>query len=201
MPKTKLAVVGGGPGGYAAAFRAADLGIETTLVDLEPDPGGVCLYRGCIPSKALLHAARVLSEAQEAEAIGIRFGEPTVDLDKLRAWKDGVVRKLTGGLGMLAAQRKLRFVQGRARFKNANSLVIERKSGNETLEFEHAILATGSSPAKLPHVKLESPKLWDSTAALELKRVPKSLLVVGGGYIGLEMATVYAALGAEVTVV
>jgi dihydrolipoamide dehydrogenase len=201
MEQVKLVVIGAGPGGYAAAFMAADLGIETVLIDKAPKPGGVCLNRGCIPSKALLHAAKVISESQEAKAIGVEFGEPTVDLDKLRAWKDGILRKLSGGLGMLAKQRKVTYLQGTAKFIDNKTLEVSGEEGKKTLNFEHCIIATGSRPTTLPHIKLESPRIWDSTGALELKAVPKSLLVIGGGYIGLEMATVYAALGAEVSVV
>ena len=202
MNKTKVAVIGAGPGGYAAAFMAADLGMETTLIDPEANPGGVCLYRGCIPSKALLHAAKILNESQEAESIGIHFPKPNVDLAKLRDWKNGVVAKLVGGLGMLSKQRKISYVQGRAVFTDSNHVEITGKDGRTSvLEFETAVLATGSRPATLPNVKLESERLWDSTRALELKEVPKKLLVVGGGYIGLEMGSVYAALGSEVSVV
>ena len=205
--KTPVVVVGAGPGGYAAAFMAADLGLEVALVDVEPNPGGVCLYRGCIPSKALLHAAKVLTDSAEAEELGIHFGEPRVDLPRLRAWKDGVVSKLTGGLGQLAKQRKVRYIRGRARFEDPRTLTIESAGGGdgaagvETLRFEHAILATGSSVAWPSFLPARSDRILDSTGGLALKRVPKTLLVVGGSYIGLEMGTIYAALGAEVTVV
>jgi dihydrolipoamide dehydrogenase len=201
MEKTELVVLGGGPGGYAAAFYAADCGIETTIVDIEPNPGGVCLYRGCIPSKALLHAAAILNEAEEAKAIGIQFSEPVVDLDKLRGWKESVVRKLTGGLGQLSKQRKINYVQGRGRFLDPGSLEVESADGSKrTLAFDKAILATGSRPVRLPFLP-DSERVLDSTDALDLKVVPKRMLVIGGGYIGLEMATVYASLGAEITVV
>jgi dihydrolipoamide dehydrogenase len=199
--KTKLAVVGAGPGGYAAAFLAADLGVEVTLVDDAPNPGGVCLYRGCIPSKALLHAAKVIDDARAAADFGIKFGPPQTDLKKLRAWKDGVVTKLTGGVGLLARQRKVRYVQGRASLLDAGTLRVEAKGGAEKLAYENLILATGSRPSALPGVPSKSTRILDSTSALELPRVPKSLLVIGGGYIGLELGTVYAALGARVTVV
>jgi dihydrolipoamide dehydrogenase len=198
----QLVVVGGGPGGYAAAFLAADRGMQVTMVDLEPNPGGVCLYRGCIPSKALLHAAKVITEAHEAASWGIEFGEPKIDIDKLRGWKDGVVQKLTGGLGQLAKQRKVTFIQGRARFLDARTLKVEKvKGGEQTLRFDHAIIATGSRPAVLPSLSLDSPRVLNSTTALEVKDVPKTLLVIGGGYIGLELGTVYAALGTRVSVV
>ncbi|OIO09655.1 MAG: dihydrolipoyl dehydrogenase [Elusimicrobia bacterium CG1_02_63_36] len=201
MEKTELVVLGGGPGGYAAAFYAADCGIRTSLVDIEPNPGGVCLYRGCIPSKALLHAAALLTEAEEAKSIGIQFSEPVVDLDKLREWKESVVRKLTGGLGQLSKQRKINYVQGRGRFLDASTLEVESADGSKrTLAFDHAILATGSRPVRLPFLP-DSERVLDSTGALELRVVPKRMLVIGGGYIGLEMATVYAALGSEITVV
>jgi dihydrolipoamide dehydrogenase len=199
---TQVAVVGGGPGGYAAAFMAADLGLHVTLIDVEPNPGGVCLYRGCIPSKALLHAARVLTEAHEAANWGIEFSKPKIDLDKLRAWKDSVVRKMTGGLGQLSKQRKVNFVRGWAHFLDAHTLKIQRnQDGEEILKFDYAILASGSRPATIPGLSLDSPRVLDSTTALELPDIPKTMLVVGGGYIGLELGTVYAALGTEVSVV
>jgi dihydrolipoamide dehydrogenase len=199
---TSLAVIGGGPGGYAAAFLAADLGIEVTLIDPEPNPGGVCLYRGCIPSKALLHAAGVIREAREASEWGVSFGSPKIDLDKLRVWKSGVVDSLTGGLGQLSRQRKIRHIQGRARFAGPSSLEIERGDGTgASLEFDHAIIATGSRPSAVPGIVIHSPRVMDSTGALDIEDIPRSLLVVGGGYIGLELGTVYAALGSRVTVV
>lgn len=193
----KVIVLGGGPGGYATAFMAADMGLETTLVDDGPNPGGVCLFRGCIPSKALLHAAKVLTEAREAEHFGISFSQPKIDLDKLRGWKSQVVGNLTGGLGQLAKQRKVTFVQGRGKLTGPNSLQV----GEETFEFENLVLATGSRPVIPGPLQIESDRVMDSTGALELKEIPKKLLVVGGGYIGLELGTVYASLGAEVTVV
>jgi dihydrolipoamide dehydrogenase len=200
---TQLAVIGAGPGGYAAAFLAADLGLQVTLIDAEPNPGGVCLYRGCIPSKALLHISKVLDEARHATAWGIEFGEPRIDLEKLRGWKRGVVQKLTGGLGQLARQRRVRYIQGRAALVDGHTLEIaaEQGGGTSRVAFDHAILATGSRPASLPNLSLESPRVIDSTSALEIQVVPKTLLVVGGGYIGLELGTVYAALGSRVTIV
>lgn len=203
MPQTtQLAVIGAGPGGYAAAFYAADLGMQVTLIDPSPNPGGVCLYRGCIPSKALLHVADVLNEAKHAEAWGISFGAPKVDLDRLRGFKTKVVNQLTGGLGQLSKQRKITYVQGTAAFKDAKSLEITKDGGGtDTLTFEHAIIATGSHPAKVPGLSIDSPRVMDSTSALDLPDIPKSLLVVGGGYIGLELGSVYAALGTKVTVV
>ncbi len=199
---TQLLVIGGGPGGYGAAFKAADLGLQVTLVDTEPNPGGVCLYRGCIPSKALLHAAKLLDEARHAGAMGISFAEPTIDVDRLRTWKDGVVGRLTGGLGQLARQRRITHVQGRAAFADAHTVSVALADGGErTIGFAHAILATGSRPASIPSLDIGSARVVDSTAALELEGVPKTLLVVGGGYIGLELGTAYAALGSRVSVV
>ena len=199
---TQLAVVGGGPGGYAAAFLAADLGLHVTLIDQEPNPGGVCLYRGCIPSKALLHVARVLEDAHQATRWGITFAAPTIDVGKLRTWKEEVVRKLTGGLGDLCKRRGVTFVQGRATFANATTLIVRTPQGEEQrLTFAHAIVATGSRPSTLPHLTLASPRLLDSTSALALSDIPPTLLVIGGGYIGLEMGSVYAALGTRVSVV
>jgi len=199
---TQLAVIGGGPGGYAAAFLGADLGLEVTLIDREKNPGGVCLYRGCIPSKALLHVAKLLAEARHASAWGVEFGEPSIDLDKLRGFKQGVVDRLTGGLGQLTRQRKIRFLQGQASIVNPTTLDVELNGGGtEQVRFAHAVIATGSRPAAVPGLSLESPRVLDSTSALDLADVPKRLLVVGGGYIGLELGTVYAALGSEVSVV
>ena len=202
MSSTQLVVIGGGPGGYAAAFYAADLGMQVTLVDMEPNPGGVCLYRGCIPSKALLHVAKVASEAKHATNWGLTYADPKIDLNKLRSFKDGVVSKLTGGLGQLSKQRKITFVQGKASFVDAKNLSIELTAGGtDTLSFEHAIIATGSYPTKIPGLSITSDRLMDSTGALDLPDIPKTLLVVGGGYIGLELGSVYAALGTKVTVV
>ncbi len=197
---TKLAVLGGGPGGYAAAFLAADLGLDVTLVDREANPGGVCLYRGCIPSKALLHVAELVDEAERAAEWGVRFGAPKIDLKKLRAFKDGVVDKMTGGLGQLCGQRKVNRIRGRATLVGPNEMSIETDDGERSLTFENAILATGSRPTRLPGFP-ESDRIWDSTRALELPSIPGKLLVVGGGYIGLELGSVYAALGSRVTVV
>jgi dihydrolipoamide dehydrogenase len=198
----KLAVVGAGPGGYAAAFLAADLGMNVTLIDPEVYPGGVCLYRGCIPSKALLHVAKLLEETQQAKNWGIDFPAPAVDLARLRSWKEGVVKKLTGGLGQLSKQRKVKYVQGRAAFENSTTLQVSKENGeSETLSFDKIILATGSRSAIVPALKIDSPRMMDSTAALNLEDIPGSLLVVGGGYIGLELGSVYAALGTRVTVV
>ncbi|HUR20606.1 MAG TPA: FAD-dependent oxidoreductase, partial [Vicinamibacterales bacterium] len=202
MPSTQLVVIGGGPGGYAAAFYAADLGMQVTIVDLEANPGGVCLFRGCIPSKALLHVAKVASEAKHASNWGLTYADPKIDLDKLRSFKDGVVSKLTGGLGQLSKQRKITFIQGKASFIDAKNLSIELTAGGtDTLAFEHAIIATGSQPSVIPGLSIKSDRLMDSTGALNLPDIPKTLLVVGGGYIGLELGSVYAALFTKVTVV
>ena len=199
---TQLAVIGGGPGGYAAAFRAADLGIQVTLIDEAAEPGGVCLYRGCMPSKALLHVAKVLTEARAARAWGVDFGDPVLDIDRLRAWKDGVVGKLTGGLAQLSTQRGITYLRGRAELVGPTAARVTTPEGDATdLEFEHAVLATGSRPASPPALTVESDRVWDSTRALELPGIPASLLVVGGGYIGLELGSVYAALGSTVTIV
>jgi dihydrolipoamide dehydrogenase len=202
MIAVQVVVVGGGPGGYAAAFLAADLGLKTAIVDPEANPGGVCVYRGCIPSKALLHVANLLGEARHAEAWGVSFGKPAIDLDKLRAFKDAVVKRLTSGTGLLAKSRKVQYLQGTGELLDANTLRVKLASGGEdTLQFEHAILATGSVPAIPPALRSSDPRVMDSTTALDLPDVPKSLLVVGGGYIGLELGSVYAALGSAVTVV
>ena len=197
-----IAVIGGGPGGYAAAFLAADLGMKVTLIDREQNPGGVCLYRGCIPSKALLHVAKLIDESRHAKNWGVEFGEPKIDIARLRAFKEGVVNKLTGGLGQVAKMRKVQFVRGEASFENSNTIRVAKSTGGEEkLTFDRIIIATGSRPAVIPTLKLDSPRMLDSTSALDLQDVPGSLLVVGGGYIGLELGTVYAALGSKVSVV
>jgi dihydrolipoamide dehydrogenase len=199
---TQLVVIGAGPGGYAAAFYAADRGMKVALVDPSPNPGGVCLYRGCIPSKALLHVAKVINEAQHASAWGVSFTAPTIDLDQVRAYKDKVVSQLTGGVGQVGRMRKVNYIQGTAAFRDARTLDIAGVDGkNSTLTFEHAVIATGSRPTTVPGISIDSPRVMDSTAALDLPDVPKSLLVIGGGYIGLELGSVYAALGSKVTVV
>ena len=202
MISIQLVVVGGGPGGYAAAFLGADLGLSVALVDPEVNPGGVCVYRGCIPSKALLHVANVLDESRHAKAWGIEFAEPKIDLDKLREFKNNVVKRLTNGTGQLVKHRKVKYLQGWAEIVDAHNLRVKLASGgDEQVQFEHAILATGSLPAIPPALKVDDPRVMDSTAALDLPDIPKSLLVVGGGYIGLELGTVYATLGSAVTVV
>jgi dihydrolipoamide dehydrogenase len=202
MTSVQLVVVGAGPGGYAAAFLAADLGLSVALVDPEPNPGGVCVYRGCIPSKALLHIARLVDEARHAKAWGIDFGEPAIDLARLRAFKDNVVKRNTSGTGQLVKFRKVQYLQGWAEIVDAHNLRVKLNAGGEEqLQFEHAILATGSTPAIPPMLKVDDKRVMDSTIALEIPDIPKTLLVVGGGYIGLELGSVYAALGSAVTVV
>lgn len=199
-----LVVLGGGPGGYAAAFLAADLGLDVALVERDERLGGTCLLRGCIPSKALLHVGRVLAESREMEDWGIHFKKPTIDLAALRARKEKVIATLTGGLATLSRRRNVKMLHGTARFTNSTTLEIaapEPGGASQTLTFDHCILASGSRPAKIPAFDVGSPRVMDSTAALELADVPESLLVVGGGYIGLEMGTVYAELGSRVTVV
>jgi dihydrolipoamide dehydrogenase len=205
MTAVQLAVVGGGPGGYAAAFLAADLGLSVALIDPEPNPGGVCVYRGCIPSKALLHVAKLVDESRHAKAWGVEFGDPKIDLAKLRDFKDNVVKRLTSGTGQLVKARKVQYLRGFAELVDAHHLrVAGATDAGQQVQFEHAILATGSIPAIPPSLRLPGggdPRVMDSTAALDLPDIPRSLLVVGGGYIGLELGTVYAALGSAVTVV
>jgi dihydrolipoamide dehydrogenase len=199
---TNIAVVGAGPGGYAAAFLAADLGMTVTLIDPEVNPGGVCLYRGCIPSKALLHIAKLIEESEQAKNWGIEFGAPKIDLPRLRTFKENVVKKLTAGLGILSKQRKVQYVQGRAAFENSTTLRVTKSDGSEeSLTFDRIIIATGSRPAIVPSLKLDTRRMMDSTGALNLEDIPGTLLVVGGGYIGLELGSVYAVLGTRVTVV
>jgi dihydrolipoamide dehydrogenase len=197
----QVAVLGAGPGGYGAAFYAADLGMQVALIDEEQNPGGVCLYRGCIPSKALLHVAKVVDEAKHAGSFGVSFGAPTIDIDKLRAFKQGVVDKLTAGVGGIAKMRKVQFIQGRATLTGPNSMTVKGATGERELRFEHLILATGSHPTQIPSLALDSDRMMDSTSGLEIPDIPMTLLVIGGGYIGLELGTVYATLGSKVSVV
>ena len=200
--KTQLAVIGAGPGGYTAAFLAADMGMQVTLIDKQVNPGGTCLYWGCIPSKAYLHVAKLLNEAKEATNWGIDFGEPNINIDKLRSFKEKVVAQNTGGTGQLVKQRKINYIQGEAKFTNSNTLTVNKvDGGTEEVVFENAILATGSVPANIPGLTIDSPRVMDSTDALELEEIPNRLLVVGGGVIGMELGSVYAALGSKVTVV
>lgn len=199
--KKEVVVIGAGPGGYAAAFRAADLGLKVCLIDPEVNPGGVCLYRGCIPSKALLHLAKVKREAEAAAEWGLKFDNPQVDMKKMLSWKNKVVEKLTGGLGQLSKSKKIEYVRGEARFVSKTELEIRREEGKTSqVSFEHAIIATGSYISGLPNVELDHRKIIDSTDALEMDEIPKKLLVIGGGYIGLELGSFFAAMGSKVSV-
>ncbi len=199
--ETEVLVLGGGPGGYTAAFRAADLGKKVVLVERFPVLGGVCLNVGCIPSKALLHVAQVIHEADHFAEHGVNYGKPSFDLDKIRAWKESVTKTLNTGLAGLIKQRKITLVQGTGQFTSQNSLSVQGPDGEQTIKFENAIIAAGSHPTEIPVFPNEDPRLWDSTDALRLTHIPKKLLIVGGGIIGLEMATVYHALGSEIDVV
>lgn len=196
---TDLAVIGAGPGGYTAAFLAADLGMQVCLIDPKTHPGGVCLYEGCIPSKALLYVAKVLHEARQARHWWVTFGAPIIDLEKLVGRKNQIIEQLTSGLGQLCKRRNVRYVQGTARFKDSTTLQVCRREGDKTvITFKHAILATGSRPLKPAGFPFLPDCIMDAKAALALSQIPSSLLVIGGGYIGLELGSVYAALGTEV---
>lgn len=196
----ELIVIGAGPGGYAAAFHAADLGLKVTLIDMEERPGGVCLYRGCIPTKALTHAAKMIQQARKAEMLGIEFQPPRIHRDKLAAWKEGVVKKLTTGLSQLSKNRKIEYIQARASFLDSHSIQCEiKRNDTRRLTFKNVIVATGASPASIP-LKIASDAIMDSTDALRLESIPSSMLIIGGGYIGLELGSVYAALGTRITV-
>lgn len=197
----EVVVLGAGPGGYTAAFRAADLGKQVVLIEKHASLGGVCLNVGCIPSKALLHVAKVITEADEVSHHGVTFSKPKIDINKIRSWKESVIGKLTGGLAGLAKQRKVQVVQGVAKFASANSLVVETKEGKKTITFDNCIVAAGSSVARIPGFPYDDPRIIDSTGALALQDVPKRMLILGGGIIGLEMATVYDALGSKISVV
>jgi len=199
MIKTQVVVIGSGPGGYTAAFRAADLGKEVVLIERYDDLGGVCLNVGCIPSKALLHTAEIINEASDAQHLGVTFGEPNIDVDGVRSNKENIVTKLTGGIKALAKARKVQVITGYGKFVSANQIAIS--DSDEVIEFEQCIIAAGSRVTKIPAFPFDDDRVMDSTDALELKDVPKRLLIVGGGIIGLEMATVYDALGSEITVV
>jgi len=199
--KTQVVVLGAGPGGYSAAFRCADLGLETVLVERYATLGGVCLNVGCIPSKALLHVAKVIEEAKALRENGITFGEPKTDIDKVRTWKERVVNQLTGGLTGMAKARKVTVVHGVGKFTGTNTLQVDGEKGTTTINFDNAIIAAGSRPIQLPFIPHDDPRVWDSTDALALRTVPERLLVMGGGIIGLEMATVYYALGSKIDVV
>ncbi|ETS33299.1 dihydrolipoyl dehydrogenase [Photorhabdus temperata] len=199
--KTQVVVLGAGPAGYSAAFRCADLGLETVLVERYSTLGGVCLNVGCIPSKALLHVAKVIEEAKALANHGIVFGEPKTDIEKVRVWKEKVINQLTGGLAGMAKGRKVKVVNGVGKFTGANTLVVEGEGGATTINFDNAIIAAGSRPIQLPFIPHDDPRVWDSTDALALTTVPGRLLVMGGGIIGLEMGTVYHALGSQIDVV
>ena len=199
--RTQVVVLGAGPGGYTAAFRAADLGQQVVLIERYPSLGGVCLNVGCIPSKALLHTAEVINEVAELERMGVRYTKPKIDLDAMRAGKDKVVGKLTGGLGALAKQRKVQVVNGVAKFADPKHIEVQTADGLTRVEFDHCIIACGSSPVKIPGFPNDDPRLIDSTGALALEDVPKKMLILGGGIIGLEMASVYATLGSEIDIV
>ncbi|WP_431064451.1 dihydrolipoyl dehydrogenase [Methylotuvimicrobium sp.] len=197
----EVLVLGGGPGGYTAAFRAADLGKQVVIVERYPVLGGVCLNVGCIPSKALLHMAQIVHEAQEFASHGVDFGAPKFDLDKIRSWKESVTGGLNKGLDGLVKQRKITRIQGNGSFVSANQLQVDNDNGTQLISFDQAIIAAGSEPTKIPVFPNDDPRLWDSTGALQLREIPKKLLIVGGGIIGLEMATVYHALGSKISVV
>ncbi|SDG81677.1 dihydrolipoyl dehydrogenase [Psychroflexus sediminis] len=199
--KKELVIIGAGPGGYAAAFHASDLGIKVTLIDPKVNPGGVCLYRGCIPSKALLHLTKTKDEALKASEWGLEFEEPKTDRKKIVSWKEGVVKKLTDGLGKLSDSRGIEYIQGRAKFTGKNELEVSPEEEESfSLQFEKAIIATGSSVISLPNIEIDHKHIWDSTDALELKEIPEKMLVIGGGYIGLELGSVYASLGSKVSI-
>src|SRR5580692_1468209 len=199
--KTEVVVVGAGPGGYAAAFYAADLGKRVILIEKDKRLGGVCLNRGCIPSKALLYASHQIVNARESAHRGITFVEPKVELEKLRLWKDGIVAKLSGGVATLAKMRGVEVIAGRGYFEGSNKLRVETENGQQFIEYDQAILAVGSLPAMPKAFDLGNPRVMTSTEALEIEDIPENLLVVGGGYIGMEMGTVYAALGSKITLV
>ena len=199
--KTQVVVLGAGPGGYSAAFRAADLGLDVVLVESRKTLGGVCLNVGCIPSKALLHVAKVIDDAKNMASHGVTFGVPEINLDKVRSWKDNVIAQLTGGLTGMAKARKVTSVNGYGKFTGSNTLAVEGENGTTTITFENAIIAAGSSVVNLPFIPTEDPRIIDSTGALELKDIPENMLVLGGGIIGLEMGTVYSSLGSNISVV
>lgn len=199
--KAQVVVLGSGPAGYSAAFRCADLGLETVLVERYSTLGGVCLNVGCIPSKALLHVSKVIEEAKAMADHGVVFGEPQTDINKIRIWKEKVVNQLTGGLSGMAKMRNVTVVNGYGKFTGPNSILVEGEGESTVVNFDNAIVAAGSRPIKLPFIPHEDPRIWDSTDALELKEVPEKLLIMGGGIIGLEMGTVYHSLGSKVEVV
>src|SRR5260370_1206635 len=199
--KTEIVVVGAGPGGYAAAFYAADLGKKVILVERDPRLGGVCLNRGCIPSKALLHAAHTITFARESEHRGITFGKPSIDVSKLRAWKESILNRLSGGIAQLAKMRGVQVLQGRAYFEDSRALRVETEQGQQFVHYDKAIVAVGSKSAMPKAFDLGNPRIMTSREALEVEDVPENLLVIGGGYIGMELGTVYASLGSKVVLV
>ena len=199
--KNKVVIIGAGPGGYAAAFRAADLGNEVTLIEKDSSLGGVCLNRGCIPSKTLLHISKIIDEAESVEKFGVKFNSPTIDMKKIQSWKNRVIKKLGGGIKLLAKQRNVNVIQGTANFVSSKSIKIINGNNSETINFDKCIIATGSRPVNLPFAKADHKNILNSTSALSLDKIPKKMLVVGGGYIGLEMATAYSSLGTKVDVV
>lgn len=200
--KHELVIIGAGPGGYRAAFMAADLGLEVALIDPEINPGGVCLYRGCIPTKALLHLSKIKNDAEEASDMGIKFTSAEVDVDKIRKWKDKVVKKLTGGLGQLVKAHKITYMKGMAKFLDSKTLEVDlADEGKKKISFKNVIIATGASPIELPNIKTDDPRIMHSAGSLDLEDIPGKMLVIGGGYIGLEMATIYKALNTEVSIV
>jgi dihydrolipoamide dehydrogenase len=195
--KHELVIIGAGPGGYRAAFMAADLGVNVTMIDPEKNPGGLCLYRGCIPSKALLHAAKIIKDANHAERIGIRYSSPEIDIKKVREWKNQVVTKLTGGLGQLVKAKKFKYIRSKASFADSETLTLEN---GEKISFEKAIIAAGAKPLSLPGIEINNKDIIDSSTALDMNDIPKKMLIVGGGYIGLEMATIYQTFGTNVSI-
>ena len=197
----EVLILGGGPGGYTTAFRAADLGKNVVLIERYPVLGGVCLNVGCIPSKALLHMAQVIHEVEEVGSHGLSFGKPKLDIDKIRSWKESVTKTLNDGLAGLVKQRKITLIQGTGQFLSDHSVEVQGDDGKKTITFDQAVIAAGSRPTEIPVFPNDDPRLWDSTDAVSVPEVPKNLLIVGGGIIGLEMATVYHALGAKVSVV
>jgi dihydrolipoamide dehydrogenase len=200
--KHELVIIGAGPGGYRAAFMAADLGLSVTLIDPEINPGGVCLYRGCIPTKALLHLVKVKTDAEHAHKMGMHFTGLKVELDEVRSWKDSVVKKLTGGLGQLVKARKINYIRGMAQFIDSNTLKVKENGGSEKkIAFRNVIIATGAKPGQLPNIDFSNPRIMNSADSLDLADIPEKLLVIGGGYIGLEMGTIYKSLGSKVSVV
>ena len=199
--KAQVVVLGSGPAGYSAAFRATDLGLDTVIIERFSKLGGICLNVGCIPSKALLHVAKVIKEARALSSHGVEFGEPKIDLAKVRAWKEKVIGQLTKGLEGMAKLRKCRIINGYGKFTGPNTIAVDGENGQFTVTFDHAIIAAGSKPIQLPFIPHDDPRIWDSTDALELQEIPKRLLLMGGGIIGLEMGMVYQALGSTVEVV